>query len=119
MHRGYNTLLTVGVMTLALLNQVQCGWNWGWCPDMPTKASFDLNSYAGVWYEQKRDKSIRCEYGECVQAGYYKRNDGLVDVHNSQFNAFSGKIDDVKGNAECNSNGKCLVGFFLFRDGDY
>ena len=112
------TLMTVGVMTLALLNQVQCAWNWGWCPEMPTKASFDLNQYTGVWYEQKRDKSILFEYGECVQAGYSKRDDGLINVHNSQYNAFSGKVDDVKGTAECNG-AKCLVGFFLFRDGDY
>ena len=112
------TLMTVGVMTLALLNQVQCAWNWGWCPEMPTKASFDLNQYTGVWYEQKRDKGILFEYGECVQAGYSKRDDGLINVHNSQYNAFSGKVDDVKGTAECNG-AKCLVGFFLFRDGDY
>ena len=118
MFKSTNTLMTIGVMTLALLNQVQCGFNWGWCPDMPTKASFDLNQYTGVWYEQKRDKSILYEYGECVQAGYSKRDDGLINVHNSQFNAFSGKLDDVKGTAECNG-AKCLVGFFLFRNGDY
>ena len=43
--------MSVGFMTLALLNQVQGAWNWGWCPEMPTKAAFDLNQYVGVWYE--------------------------------------------------------------------
>ena len=111
-------MMTFGVMTLALLNQVHAGFNWGWCPDMPTKAAFDLNQYTGVWYEQKRDKTILYEYGECVQAGYSRRDDGLINVHNSQYNGFSKSIDDVKGTAECNG-AKCLVGFFLFRNGDY
>ena len=53
-----------------------------------------------------------------MQAGYKKRDDGLIDVHNSQLNPFSGKVDSVKGNAECNGS-KCLVGFFIIRDGDY
>ena len=64
------TLMMLGAMTLALLNAVQGAWQWGWCKDMATKPSFDLNQYTGVWYEQKRDKSILFEYGECVQVGY-------------------------------------------------
>ena len=109
---------SIGLMTLTLLNQVQAGWNWGWCPDMATKASFDLNQYLGVWYEQRRDKSVLYEYGECVQAGYLQGQDGLVNVHNSLLNGFSNNVDSVKGTAECNGS-KCKVGFFLFRDGDY
>ena len=89
MFKATNAMMTVGVMTLALLNQVQAGWNWGWCPDMTTKSAFDLNQYLGVWYEQKREKTILFEYGECVQAGYSRRSDGLIAVHNSQFNAFT------------------------------
>ena len=118
MFKASNTLMTIGVMTLALLNQVQATLNWGWCPEMTTKASFDLNQYLGVWHEQKRDKNILFQYGDCVQAGYSRRNDGLINVHNSQFNGFSKTVDDVKGTAECNGS-KCKVGFFLFRDGDY
>ena len=118
MFKPTNTIMTIGFMTLALLNSVQAGFNWGWCPDMSTKASFDLNQYTGVWYEQKRDKSILYEYGDCVQAGYSRRSDGLIDVHNSQFNGFSNSLDDVKGTAECDG-AKCLVGFFLWRNGDY
>ena len=37
-------------------------------------------------------------------------------MHNSQF--YKDKIDDVKGTASCKGS-KCLVGFFLFRTGDY
>ena len=85
---------------------------------MATKASFDLNQYLGVWYEQRRDKSVLYEYGECVQAGYLQGQDGLVNVHNSLLNGFSNNVDSVKGTAECNGS-KCKVGFFLFRDGDY
>ena len=118
MFKSTNTVMAVGVMTLALLNQVQAAWNWGWCPDMATKTPFDLNQYLGVWYEQRRDKGILFEYGECNQAGYSSRSDGLINVHNSQFNSFTNKNDDVKGTGECNGS-KCKVGFFLFRDGDY
>ena len=71
-----------------------------------------------MWHEQKRDKSILYEYGDCVQAGYSRRPDGLINVHNSQLNSFLGQVDGVKGSAECNGS-KCKVGFFLFRDGDY
>ena len=118
MFKATNTLMTIGVMTLALLNSVQAGFAWGWCPDMTTKSGFDLNQYLGVWHEQVRDKLILYEYGECVQAGYSRRDDGLITVFNSQLNTFSNTIDSVKGSAECNGS-KCLVGFFLFRTGDY
>ena len=118
MFKATNTLMTIGVMTLALLNTVQAYWAWGWCPDMTTKSGFDLNQYLGVWHEQVRDKLILYEYGECVQAGYSRRDDGLITVFNSQLNGFSNTIDSVKGTAECDGS-KCKVGFFLFRDGDY
>ena len=118
MFKPTNVMMTIGVMTLALLNQVQGAWNWGWCPDMTTKANFNLDQYLGVWYEQKRDKSILFEYGECIQAGYSRRSDGLIGVHNSQYVSLTNRVDEVKGTAECNGS-KCKVGFFLFRDGDY
>jgi apolipoprotein D and lipocalin family protein len=118
MFKATNTLMTIGVMTLALLNSVQAGFAWGWCPELNTKSPFDLNQYLGVWHEQVRDKSILYEYGECIQAGYSRRDDGLINVHNSQLNGFSNTIDGVKGTAECKGS-KCKVGFFLFRNGDY
>ena len=51
MFKATNTLMTIGVMTLALLNSVQAGFNWGWCPELTTKSGFDLNQYLGVWHE--------------------------------------------------------------------
>lgn len=119
MLKATTTLMTIGVMSLSLLNQmVHAGYSWGWCPEMNTKPAFDLNQYIGVWYEQKHDKTLLFEYGECIQAGYSKGNDGLVNVHNTMLNGFSNTIDGVKGTAECNGS-KCKVGFFLFRNGDY
>lgn len=92
MFKATNTLMTIGVMTLALLNSVQAGFAWGWCPDMTTKSGFDLNQYLGVWHAQLQDKLFfRIPYGigECVQAGYSRRDDGLITVYNSQLSGFS------------------------------
>ena len=55
-------------------------------------------------------------YGECVQAKYSMKSNGVIEVHNSQFS--KGKIDDIKGSVKC-KGAKCKVGFFLFINGDY
>ena len=92
MFKATNTLMTIGVMTLALLNIVQAGLAWGWCPDMTTTSGFDLNQYLGVWYAQLQDKfffRIPYGFGECVQAGYSRRDDGLITVYNSLINDFT------------------------------
>ena len=83
---------------------------------MPTKAAFDLNQYLGVWYEQKRDKSILFEYGECVQAGYSKLNDGRLQLRNTQLNPWFGTIDEVTDEAECIGS-ICYQG--LFKESNY
>ena len=58
MFKTTTSLMTIGVMSLALLNSVQAGYSWGWCPEMNTKPAFDVNQYLGVWYEQKHEKTI-------------------------------------------------------------
>ena len=84
MFKATSTLMTFGVMSLSLLNQmVQAGFSWGWCPEMNTKPAFDVNQYLGVWYEQMHDKAIVFQFGECTQAGYSKGDNGLINVHNT------------------------------------
>lgn len=106
------------LLTFAALATAQARWSFGWCPEPELHASFDVNQYVGTWYEIRRDKSILFEYGDCVQARYSLRDDGLIKVQNSQFNAFTNKVDDVVGSAKCNG-AQCKVGFFLTRNGDY
>lgn len=101
---------------VALVGSASAKLSWGWCPEPALEPAFDATQYLGPWNEYARDKSILFEYGDCTQAAYSMRSDGLLGVHNSQF--YNGKIDDVKGTAKCKGP-KCKVGFFLFRTGDY
>ena len=55
-------------------------------------------------------------YGECVQAKYSMKSNGVIEVHNSQFS--KGKIDQIKGTVKC-KGAKCKVGFSPFITGDY
>ena len=113
-----NIIILFGLVTLSLIEQANCGWNWGWCPSPALQSGFDLSQYTGVWFEQKRDKSILYEYGECVQAGYSSNPDGTITVHNSLVNPYTNRVDDVVGSAVCEGP-QCKVGFFIFRNGDY
>ena len=56
--RTINVITSAVVMTLALVQEVSCGWEWGPCPKTPVMQNFNLNSYTGMWYEQVRDKSV-------------------------------------------------------------
>ena len=56
----------MAIVTLALVRDVSCGWEWGPCPKAQVMQNFVLDSYLGVWYEQVRDKSIKYETGDCV-----------------------------------------------------
>ena len=56
--RTINVITSAVVMTLALVQEVSCGWEWGACPKTPVMQNFNLNSYTGMWYEQVRDKSV-------------------------------------------------------------
>ena len=112
-----STLIVATVVaTLSLLETAQGKWSFGFCGKPELEANFDVNQYLGPWHEYGRDKSILFEYGECTQAKYSLKGNGIIEVHNSQF--YKGKIDDVKGTAKC-KGAQCKVGFFLFRTGDY
>ena len=75
---------TLVMVTLALVREASCGWEWGPCPKAQVMQNFVLDSYLGVWYEQVRDKSIKYETGDCVQAKYTKIGDGKVEVRNTE-----------------------------------
>ena len=109
-------IVATAVATLSLLEVTQAKISFGFCGKPELEQNFDVNAYLGPWHEYARDKSILFEYGDCSQAKYSLRSDGLVEVHNSQM--YKGRIDDVKGSAKCNG-AHCKVGFFLFRTGDY
>ncbi len=82
--RTKNVIASAVVMTLALLQEVSCGWEWGPCPKTQVMQNFNLDRYTGMWYERVRDKSILYETGDCVQARYTRQADGTVEVRNSQ-----------------------------------
>ena len=77
-------LSTLLMATVAILTQsVSAKFSLGFCDSPALQPNFNVNSYLGPWHEHARDKGILFEYGDCVQAGYTKRSDGLIEVHNS------------------------------------
>ena len=112
-------ILATSVIIAALLGTTSATWSFGGCQNPTTEANFDVDQYVGSWYEAARDSKIIFEYGECTQARYDKQPNGIVTVRNSLVNPTTGNIDSVKGSATCKDNGRCKVGFFLFRNGDY
>ena len=109
-------------MTLALVRDVSCGWEWGACPKAQVMQNFELDSYVGVWYERVRDKSIKYETGDCVQAKYTKVKDGSVEVRNTQRKPGQSTIKQASraAKAKCSkTNGQCYVSFFFLDRGDY
>ena len=52
--------LIAAIAATAMLNtEVKADWGWGWCPEKPAAATnFDVEKYAGTWYEIKHDKTV-------------------------------------------------------------
>ena len=119
--RTINVITSAVVMTLALVQEVSCGWEWGPCPKTPVMQNFNLNSYTGMWYEQVRDKSVWYETGDCVQARYTRQADGSVEVRNSQRKPGQNFIKPARSaKAKCSeTKGQCYVSFFYFDKADY
>ncbi len=109
------------VMTLALVREASCGWEWGPCPKTPVMQGFDLDRYVGMWYEQVRDKSVWYETGDCVQARYTKMSDGSVEVRNSQRKPGQTTIKPARAaKATCSDSvGQCYVSFYFLDKNDY
>ena len=55
------------------------------CPkDFSPMETFDVERYAGTWYEVARDKFTWFEiFSGCVVADYTLKDDGTIGVHNS------------------------------------
>ncbi|XP_041670525.1 apolipoprotein Db [Cheilinus undulatus] len=59
-------------------------YHWGPCPNPKVQPGFKVNLYLGRWYEiEKLPASF--ERGKCIEANYDFRQDGTIQVRNSQF----------------------------------
>lgn len=111
--------IIASVALLSLLTPSSATFSWGACQEPATQSSFDASQYLGTWYEAARDSKIIFEYGECTVARYDIKSGDILRVRNTLVNPRTGNIDGVDGTATCKTNGRCKVGFFLFRNGDY
>ena len=77
----------------------------------------------GVWYEMRRDVDIWFEEGECVTAQYTLKDNGTVEVSNTQYFGYFDGSDDFElavGGAQINKwAGKLWVYFFAGLGGNY
>uniref|UniRef100_A0A3Q0QX35 Apolipoprotein D n=1 Tax=Amphilophus citrinellus TaxID=61819 RepID=A0A3Q0QX35_AMPCI len=60
-------------------------FHWGRCPTPKVQSNFSLQPYMGKWYEIEK-LPAHFEIGECIQANYSMRENGTVQVLNSQVN---------------------------------
>ncbi len=92
------------------------------CPSVKLMSPFNLNSYAGVWYESTRDRAILFETGDCVQVKYTKDSNGDVRVKNTQrepgYTAVNYVIEGT-GYTKNDRHPELYVKFFWFAGGDY
>lgn len=59
-------------------------YHWGPCPVPKVQPGFNIQQYLGRWYEiEKLPASF--ERGKCIEANYAVRQDGTIQVRNSQF----------------------------------
>ncbi|KAM6971102.1 apolipoprotein Db [Tautogolabrus adspersus] len=59
-------------------------YHWGACPVPKVQPGFNLQNYLGRWYEiEKLPASF--ERGKCIEANYAVRQDGTIQVRNTQF----------------------------------
>ncbi|XP_075936832.1 apolipoprotein Db [Anarhichas minor] len=71
-------------------------YHWGPCPTPKVQPNFNLPQYLGRWYEiEKLPASF--EKGKCIEANYALREDGTIQVLNSQF--YKEKVSVAQGTA--------------------
>lgn len=107
--------------TLALFGLVQVQAAERTCDEVPLQANFDATRYTGTWFEQARDKGFMQEKYDCQQARYSFFADGVLRVHNTQFNPNNNTIEGAFANGTCNGP-KCAIlfdGAPSFAKGDY
>jgi apolipoprotein D and lipocalin family protein len=93
----------------------------GPCPSADAVENFDLESYAGLWYEIARDSSIMVETGDCSTAQYTMFDNGIFRVQNTEVRP-DGSVSSVAGPAYCKADGSgnCFVRFSDYQPwGDY
>jgi len=88
---------------------------WGRCPHQEVVQNFDVNRYAGVWYEYSNYFAIFQIGGECVTATYsLQPNSDVVKVVNSQ--TLLGRQNNITGTAKltepAKKEAKLSVAFF-------
>ncbi|XP_015111737.1 apolipoprotein D [Diachasma alloeum] len=86
----------------------------GSCPNVETISTFDVEKYAGKWYEQNRYFTIFELGGKCVTANYTLNDDGTVKVVNAQVNSFTENPSEIEGLArvvDAKDPGKLAVRF--------
>ncbi|CDW78698.1 apolipoprotein d [Stylonychia lemnae] len=98
--------------TLALLGVSSAQFRAGKCEEIQLQDKFDATRYTGVWFEIVRDPiASRFEKFECQEANYQLYSDGVLSVHNSQFNTDIGQVESKFANGTCNG-AHCSVRFF-------
>ncbi|XP_063992620.1 apolipoprotein D-like [Diachasmimorpha longicaudata] len=88
----------------------------GFCPNVETIPTFEVEKYTGKWYEQFRYFAIFELGGKCVTANYSLNDDGTVKVVNAQVNSLTGSPSSIEGSArivDANDPGKLEVRFSL------
>ncbi|XP_030630475.1 apolipoprotein Da, duplicate 2 [Chanos chanos] len=89
------------VLSLTLLSVLAVsGQNFhpGRCPTPPVQQNFDATRYVGRWYEIQKLPAI-FQKGECGQATYTLRSDGVVQVLNEEWLA-DGTVNSIEGTAK-------------------
>ncbi len=59
-----STTLIIALSNLFM--EAECIWAWGRCPKVQLVGNFNVDSYAGKWYEHARDKGVYYQDGDCV-----------------------------------------------------
>jgi len=73
----------VSFLIIAAARAQVVSWLDGPCPEVTTKANFDINAYMGRWYDiEKYPNSF--QNGKCGIANYTLLNDGTVKVNNTE-----------------------------------
>eukprot|EP00347_Sterkiella_histriomuscorum_P008519 403344790 len=110
------------ILTLLALSStvVQSRWFWGKCPNFHVQSDFDLNNYAGQWFEQARDIDTFYEKGDCVHGKYVVDDEGFMRITNAQFDLEKREHTIAEGRAIC-TGAYCYSRFHNMIDlfGDY
>jgi len=100
---------------ILLCSSSLCSVGFGSCKVNPAPEvvqNFNVKEYMGKWYEQFRDVNVPFQKGECTTAEYSIRDDGKVNVINSEYISEADQRKVANGRAVCpTSEAKCKVSF--------